>query len=92
MGRMKRRGQRKQRGQRGVEGGRFQVGKGKISRRKGIISGGEEEDSRGEGKIFLGTMDHECAIFLESTGYGDVRNDVPRCLTCKYTNTNTQIQ
>ena len=32
------------------------------------------------------------AIFLESTGYKDVRNDVPRCLTYKYTNTNTQIQ
>ena len=50
---MKTRGQRKQRGLGGVEGGRFQEGKGKgkISRRKGIISGGEEEDSRGEGKI-----------------------------------------
>ena len=54
MGRMKRRGQRKQRGQRGVEEGRFQEGKEKISRRKGIISGREEEDSRGEGKIFFG--------------------------------------
>ena len=51
MGRIKRRGQKKQRGQRGVEGGRFQEGKGKISRRNGMISGGEEEDSRGEGKI-----------------------------------------
>ena len=37
-------------------------------------------------------MDHACAIFLETTGYRDVRNDVPRCLTCKYTNANTQIQ
>ena len=27
-------------------------------------------------------MDHECAIFLESTGYMNVRNDFPRCLTC----------
>ena len=29
---------------------------------------------------------------LESTGYRDVRFDVPRCLPCKYTNANTQIQ
>ena len=35
------------------------------------------------------TMDHACAIFLESTGYRDVRYDVPRCLTCIYTNANT---
>ena len=40
MGQMKRRGQRKQRGQRGVEKGRFQERKGKISGRKG-------EDFRG---------------------------------------------
>ena len=38
------------------------------------------------------TTDQACAIFLETTGYRDVRNDVPRCLTCKYTNANTQIQ
>ena len=29
---------------------------------------------------------------MESTGYRDVRNDVPRCLTCTYTNAKTQIQ
>ena len=29
--------------------------------------------------------------FLESTGSWDVINDFPRCLTCKYTNTNTQM-
>ena len=36
-------------------------------------------------------MDHACAIFLESTEYRDVRIDITRCLTCKYTNANTQI-
>ena len=34
---------------------------------------------------------YACAIFLESTGYKDVRNDVLRCLACKYNYTNTAI-
>ena len=33
-----------------------------------------------------------CAIFLESPGYKDPKDSVPRCQTCKWTNTNTNIQ
>ena len=32
-----------------------------------------------------------CAIFLKRILFEDLKNNVPRCLTSKYTNTNTQI-
>ena len=38
------------------------------------------------------TMDHACAIFFRSLWCKDLKNNVPRCLTCKYTNKHTQIQ
>ena len=36
-------------------------------------------------------IDLSCAIFLKRILFEDLKNNVPRCLTCKYTNTNTQI-
>ena len=32
-----------------------------------------------------------CAIFLKRQWYKDLKNSVPKCLTCKHTKTNTQI-
>ena len=36
-------------------------------------------------------IDLSCAIFLKRILFEDLKNNVPRCLTSKYTNTNTQI-
>ena len=36
-------------------------------------------------------LDHTNHIFSERWWYKDLKNNVPGCLTCKYTNTNTQI-
>ena len=33
-----------------------------------------------------------CDIFLKSRWYEDLKNNFPKCLTSKYTHTNTQIQ
>ena len=36
-------------------------------------------------------LDHTNHTFSERWWYKDLKNNVPGCLTCKYTNTNTQI-
>ena len=33
-----------------------------------------------------------CGIFLKRGLFKGIKNDTPMCQTCKYTNTNTQIQ
>ena len=36
--------------------------------------------------------DPTCGIFLKRGLFKGIKNDTPMCQTCKYTNTNTQIQ